>query len=66
MSQNLANDEDQKLTYTAKEAAPMLGMGINQFRAAVRRGEIPAVQIGTKIRIPRRRFLAFIEGEENA
>lgn len=57
-------ESQQKLTYTSEEAAQMLDMGINQFRAAVRRGEIPAVQIGRKIRIPRRKFLAFINGDE--
>lgn len=55
--------EQEPLTYTAEEAAAMIPMGINQFRAAVRAGQIPAVKLGTKIRIPRKKFLAFINGE---
>jgi excisionase family DNA binding protein len=54
----------EPLTLTAQEAAAMIPMGINQFRAAVNRGEIPSVRFGRKILIPRRKFLAFINGDE--
>lgn len=60
------DESQQTLTLTSEEAARMIPMGINQFRAAVKAGEIPAVRIGTKIRIPRRRFLAFIDGQEES
>ena len=53
------------LTLSAEEAAPMvLPMGIRQFRESVHRGEIPSVKLGRKIRIPRKKFLAMLEGEE--
>ena len=42
----------------------MVPMGIRQFREAVHRGEIPSVKLGRKIRIPRKKFLALLEGEE--
>lgn len=54
----------EPLTYSAEEAARLIPMGINQFRAAVKRGEIPAVTIGNRIRVPKKRFHAFIEGED--
>lgn len=57
-------DRTEPLTLTAQEAAAMIPMGINQFRAAVNRGEIPSVRFGRKILIPRRKFLAFINGDE--
>lgn len=56
--------EQEPLTYSTGEAAPMVPMGINQFRAAVRAGDIPSVKLGTKIRIPRKRFLAFLNGDD--
>lgn len=56
----------EPLTLSAAEAAAMIPMGIRQFRDAVRRGEIPAVKLGTKIRVPRKKFLAFINGEDAA
>lgn len=56
--------QEVPLTLSAQEAAAMIPMGINQFRAAVNRGEIPSVRFGRKILIPRRKFLAFINGEE--
>lgn len=63
---NTTKEAQEPLTLSSQEAAAMIPMGINQFRAAVRRGEIPHVKLGTKIRIPRRRFLDFINGEEES
>lgn len=54
----------EPLTLSVEEAHPMVPMGIRQFREAVHRGEIPSVKLGTKIRIPRKKFLALLEGEE--
>jgi excisionase family DNA binding protein len=39
-------------------------MGINQFYAAVRSGAIPSLRIGRTIRIPRKKFIAWLEGED--
>lgn len=68
MNQNLVSPEAPTaaapLTLSAEEAAPMVPMGIRQFREAVHRGEIPSVKLGRKIRIPRKKFLALLEGEE--
>lgn len=53
----------EPLTLTPKEAAAMVPMGINQFYTAVRRGAIPSLRIGNSIRIPRKKFMAFLEGD---
>ncbi|GAA2092565.1 helix-turn-helix domain-containing protein [Brevibacterium salitolerans] len=55
----------QPLTLSTKEAAAMVPMGVRQLREAVDRGEIPAVRLGRNIRIPRAKFLALINGEED-
>lgn len=58
--------QQEPLTLSVAEAAPMVPMGVNQFREAVKRGDIPSVRLGRKIRIPRKKFLAFINGEDAA
>jgi excisionase family DNA binding protein len=54
---------EQPLTLSPKQAAPMVPMGINQFYAAVRQGEVPSIRIGRKIRIPRKAFLNWLNGQ---
>lgn len=66
MNSDTKTTQTEPLTYSAAEAAAMIPMGIRQFREAVSRGEVPAVKLGNKIRIPRKRFLAFINGEDAA
>lgn len=56
-------DKREPLTLSPKEAAPMVPMGINQFYAAVRQGDVPSLRIGHSIRIPRKRFIAWLNGE---
>lgn len=53
----------QSLTLSPREAAPMVPMGINQFYAAVREGVVPSLRIGKSIRIPRKKFIAWLEGD---
>lgn len=53
----------EPLTLSPKEAAPMVPMGINQFYAAVRQGTVPSLKIGKSIRIPRKRFIEWLNGE---
>lgn len=57
-------EEQAPYTLTPREAAPMVPMGINQFYAAVREGVIPSLRIGNSIRIPRKKFIAWLSGEE--
>lgn len=53
----------EPLTLSPKEAAPMVPMGLNQFYAAVREGVVPSLRIGGSIRIPRKKFIAWLNGD---
>lgn len=55
--------EKEPLTLSPREAAAMVPMGINQFYAAVREGVVPSLRIGNRIRIPRRKFIAWLDGD---
>lgn len=66
MTSKTTTAQPEPLTLSVAEAAPMIPMGTRQFREAVHRGEIPSVRLGSKIRIPRRKFLAMLNGEEEA
>lgn len=57
-------EHNEPLTLSPKEAAPMVPMGINQFYAAVREGIIPSLRIGKSIRIPRKKFVSWLEGSD--
>lgn len=59
-------EKQEPLTLTPREAAPMVPMGINQFYAAVREGVVPSLRIGNSIRIPRKKFIAWLNGEDAA
>jgi excisionase family DNA binding protein len=41
-----------------------LGRGKNAVYGALKRGEIPSVRVGARYVISRRRFLAWLEGEQ--
>lgn len=56
-------ETSEPLTLSPREAAQMVPMGINQFYAAVRKGVVPSLRIGKSIRVPRRKFIAWLEGE---
>jgi excisionase family DNA binding protein len=57
---------NEPLTLSPRQAAPMVPMGINQFYAAVREGAVPSLRIGNSIRIPRKKFIAWLNGEDAA
>lgn len=59
-------EKEEPLTLTPRQAAPMVPMGVNQFYAAVREGTIPSLRIGNSIRIPRKKFIAWLNGDESA
>ena len=48
---------------TVEQAAALLGVGLSCAYASVRRGEIPSIRLGHKIRIPRARLLELL-GED--
>jgi excisionase family DNA binding protein len=41
-------------TYTAREAAERLGIGLTSLYAAVQRGELPSIRVGRRVLVPRR------------
>jgi len=43
----------ERLTFSAPEAAKILGISLGGVYAGIRRGEIPAVRIGGRVLIPR-------------
>lgn len=57
---------EAKPTMSVDEAALVAGIGLNQMYAAVREGTIPSLRIGRRILIPRKKFMALLNGEETA
>ena len=47
-------------TYTAREAAERLGIGLTSLYAGVQRGEIPSIRVGRRVLIPRRSLDAML------
>jgi len=43
-------------TYTVKEVAEMFGVGLTTTYEAVKRGEIPSINVRGRIVIPKKRF----------
>jgi excisionase family DNA binding protein len=50
-------------TYSVPEAGRRAGLGRNAAYAAARRGEIPTIQFGRKLRVPRVAFERLLAGE---
>lgn len=46
------NPTNQRLTYSIPEAGKRAGLGRNAAYAAARRGEIPIIRFGSKMRVP--------------
>lgn len=45
------------------EANQLSGLGINQVYKAIERGEIPSIRVGRRILLPRKAFLAWLNGD---
>ncbi len=56
----------QTLTYSVDEVAALLGIARGVAYESVRTGEIPATRVGRRWLIPRRRFHAWLDGEDLA
>lgn len=61
-SMMICNSESEKLPdiLTAREIAAYLGLGYTKTLLMIRRGQFPAVKIGSTYRIPREPFLAWL------
>lgn len=58
------NEPQEPLVHTVDEAAALLRLSRQSTYEAVRRGEIPTIQIGKRILVPRRALLRMIEGAD--
>jgi hypothetical protein len=50
------SDERDGLTYSIPYAGKLAGVGKNASYAAARRGEIPVIRLGSKLRVPAARW----------
>ena len=48
-------------TYLVKEVAEILGIGLNTAYEAARRDDFPAIKVGGRILIPKKRFDRWLE-----
>lgn len=55
---------EQALVLTVEEAAELLGISRGLAYELVRRRQLPAIRLGRRLVVPRRRLLALIEGAE--
>ena len=62
---NIQNPETLPTLLKVSEAAKIARKGPNFVYFGVRDGVIPAVKLGKSIRIPRDRYLAYLNGETN-
>lgn len=62
---NIDKPETMPTLLKVSEAAKIARKGPNFVYFGVRDGIIPAVKLGKSIRIPRDRYLAFLNGETN-
>ena len=56
------NEEDH-LTWSIPYAGSKVSLGKNASYAAARRGEIPTIRFGKKLRVPKAKFLKMLAGE---
>ncbi len=52
----------ERLTLTVTEAGQLLGISRNSAYEAARRGEIPTIRVGRRIRVPRSRLDELLDG----
>ncbi|MFI2666680.1 helix-turn-helix domain-containing protein [Micromonospora carbonacea] len=53
----------QKPTISVVEAGKVLGIGRGAAYEAARRGQIPTIKIGQRLRVPTARLLAILNGD---
>ena len=57
---------DNLRPFKVSEGKELSGLGINQFYEGVRSGQIPSVRVGRRILLPRKAFLAWLNGDTHA
>ncbi len=64
MDQNNAKPApNEPLTYSVPEAGRIVGLGKNASYEAARRGELPTLRFGRKLRVPRVALERLLRGE---
>ena len=58
-------DSSQRLTYSIKETAQVLGLSRNSVYQGCQRGEIPSIRVGKRILIPKAALLRILETTKN-
>ena len=56
-------ETDEPYTLSVPFAGSLAGLGPNASYAAARRGEIPTIRFGKKLRVPRKKYLQMLLGE---
>ena len=60
---NEGTNEEDDLTWSIPFAGRKAGLAKNASYAAARRGEIPTIRFGKKLRVPKAKFLRMLSGE---
>jgi excisionase family DNA binding protein len=55
---------EKSLVLSVEEAAELLGISRGLAYELVRRRELPAIRLGRRLVVPRRKLLALVEGDE--
>lgn len=53
----------EKMVYSVKEVASLLGISKSLAYTLVKKGEIPSIKLGTRVVIPKVRFQAYLDGK---
>lgn len=64
MNSKVTSEEDD-LTWSIPFAGRKAGLAKNASYAAARRGEIPTIRFGKKLRVPKAKFLRLLSGEDS-
>lgn len=54
---------NERLTYSVREAAQLLGLSRNSVYQAIMKGEIPHMKVGKRLLIPRAQLDRMLNGE---
>jgi len=57
---------DEYRPFKVTEGKELAGIGLNQMYQGIRRGEIPSIRVGNRILLPRKAFLAWLNGGKDA
>lgn len=55
---------NEKLTLSVKEAAELMGIGLSQMYTLTHRADFPAIKVGKRILIPRKRFVEWVNSTQ--